>query len=161
MQDTCSPSAHVTQLVLPDHIILGQGYEEGQEGKILESSWQSLVPEEKFLAPVPVVEQDQTSSQHNGNSWECHGSQESHGISWCVMGPHLRALNDQTLPCPLCSLQPELHTRHLRAAGFTGLKLRVPLKPRLSPTPPKFSANPISPQIQGGQGGCWNNWLCL
>lgn len=35
----------------------------GQEGKILERSWKFLVPEEKFLAPVPVMEQGQSSSR--------------------------------------------------------------------------------------------------
>lgn len=52
----------------------------GPEGEILESSQQSLVPEEKFLAPAPVVEQGQTSSRHTkGIPGKCHGSQERRG----------------------------------------------------------------------------------
>lgn len=59
----------------------------GQEGEILESSRQSLVPEEKFLAPAPVVEQGQTSSQHTkgipGNGTEARSAGELWSILVC------------------------------------------------------------------------------
>lgn len=59
----------------------------GQEGKILESSWQFLVPEEKFLEPAAVVEQGQTSSQPTkgipGNATEARSAGELWRLLLC------------------------------------------------------------------------------
>lgn len=57
VQDTCSVSVHVTQLtVLPDHIILGHGYDhsagEARKAKSWKASSNLRVPEKKFSAPA-------------------------------------------------------------------------------------------------------------
>lgn len=146
--------------MLPDHIILGHGYELGRpgrqnSGKVLEISGARGEIFGTGSCHGAGSEQQPTS---RGNSWGCHGGQECRGL-WRILlcdGIELllRVLSDQSLPCPLsapcsrnCTHSPELCWVH-------GAQLRVSLQPGLSPTPPEFPETPISPRMQGGQGGC-------
>lgn len=103
---------------------------EGQEGKILESSWQLLVPEDKFLAPVAVVEQGQTSSQPTkgipGSAREGRGAVEDPALGW-----------DGTPPkaCPVPSLLPAAGTAHRALALAEGWSSGCPSSPGSAPLP--------------------------